>query len=65
MAEVNDVYYLQTRLRENTITKDRLFVESKLASGHFGQVYKGKILIYTTKATDKGNFTQYIANQFW
>ena len=41
MAEANTMYDTYSILKENTISSDRLRVISKLASGQFGQVYKG------------------------
>ena len=44
MADANTMYYSSDAysiLKENTISSDQLRVISKLASGQFGQVYKG------------------------
>ena len=44
MVEANVMYYscdAYSILKENTISSNRLRVISKLASGQFGQVYKG------------------------
>ena len=44
MAEANTMYYSSDAysiLKENTIPSNQLRVISKLASGQFGQVYKG------------------------
>ncbi len=42
MAEANTMYDAYSILKENTISSSQLQIKTKLASGQFGKVYKGK-----------------------
>ena len=54
MANANEMYHLHDEyyslLKENTISQSKLQIQTKLATGQFGKVYKGEIYLLPTIA---------------